>query len=109
MGDSLSISRKKGIFEKGFEQTYTYEIFYISEIKKTYPVTYGLIDYKKEPIEGSFYLEEVQLVDKSNNIYPIEKIINKRVKRGITEFLVKFLGYSNEANSWIPERELFDL
>ena len=71
-------------------------------------MTYGIKDYKGELIEGSFYSNELQLIDISDNIWPIEKIINTRKRKGKTEYLVKFLGYSNEANSWITQEELFN-
>ena len=108
IGDTVRITRKKGTFEKSYEMGWTWEVFTVSEVKKTYPVTYGLSDYKGEKIKGSFYRSELQLVDKSNNIWPVEKIINTRKRRGQTEYLVKFLGYPNEANSWIPHKDLFN-
>ena len=109
IGDSVRITRKKSVFQKGYEQTYSYEVFKVSEIKNTYPVTYGLQDYKNTNIKGSFYKNEIQLVDKSDNIWPIEKIVDTRMRRGQTEYLVKYLGYPSEANTWIPQTDLFDL
>ena len=109
IGDSVRITRKKSVFQKGYEQTYSYEVFKVSEIKDTYPVTYGLQDYKNADIKGSFYKNEIQLVDKSDNIWPIEKIVDTRKHHGQTEYLVKYLGYPSEANTWIPQTDLFDL
>ena len=109
INDTVRITRKKSIFQKGYEQTYSYEVFEVDEIKNTYPITYGLRDYKGEEIKGSFYTNEIQLVDKSDNIWPIERIVNSRKRGGITEYLVKFLGYPNETNAWISQEELFDL
>ena len=68
-----------------------------------------LEDYKNKNIRGSFYRSEIQLVDKSDNIWPIEKIVNTRKQRGQTEYLVKYLVYPSEANTWIPQTDLFDL
>jgi len=48
------------------------------------------------------------LVDKSDGIWPIEKIVDTRKRRGYTEYLVKFFGYPNEANSWIAQQDLFN-
>ena len=109
INDTVRITRKKSIFQKGYEQTYSYEVFEVDEVKNTYPITYGLRDYKGEEIKGSFYANEIQLVDKSDDIWPIERIVTTRKRRGITEYLVKFLGYSNEANTWITQSDLFDL
>ena len=109
IGDSVRITRLKSVFQKGYEQTYSYEVFQVKEIKNTYPITYGLQDYKGGEIKGSFYSREIQKVDKSDNIYPIEKIVSTRTRGGITEYLVKFIGYTDEANAWVPQSELFDL
>ena len=108
VGDSVRITRKKGIFEKGYEMNWTWEVFQVNEVKRTYPVTYGIIDYGGKIIQGSFYKSELQLVDKSDNIWPIEKIVDKRKRSGQTEYLVKFWGYPNEANSWISQQDLFN-
>lgn len=108
IGDSVRITKKKNIFQKGYEKTWSHEVFYINEIKNTYPVTYGIKDYKGDLIEGSFYSNELQLIDVSDNIWPVEKIVSTRKRKGKTEYLVKFLGYSDEANTWIAQEELFN-
>ena len=109
VGDTVRISTKKSIFQKGYDQTYSYEVFTINEVKDTYPVTYGLRDYKGNLIDGSFYTNELQAVDVTDNIWPVEKILNTRFRGGKTEYLVKFQGYPDEANNWIPQEDLFDL
>ena len=53
IGDSVRITRKKSAFQKGYEQTYSYEVFEVAGIKDTYPVTYKLHDYKGEEIKVS--------------------------------------------------------
>ena len=107
VGDTVRITRKKGVFEKGYEMRWSWEVFKVSKVKDTYPVTYGITDYKGEEILGSFYKSELQLVDKSDNIWPIEKIVKKRQRQGQVEYLVKFLGYPDEANTWIQHKDLF--
>ncbi len=109
IGDSVRITRKKSIFQKGYLQTWSYEIFYISEVRKTNPVTYGIRDLTKEPIKGSFYESEIQLVDKSSGIYPIERVVQKRNRQGRIQYLVKFVGYPDIYNSWVDQSDLFDL
>ena len=109
IGNSVRITRQKRTFQKGYEQSWSHEVFVISEIKKTYPITYTLKDYKGEEIKGSFYTSEIQLVDKSDDIYQIEKVVSKRSRRGQTEYLVKWQGYPDEANTWIPQFDLFNL
>ena len=109
VGDSVRITRKKSTWQKGYEMGWSYEIFYISEIKQTNPKTYSIKDYNSEVIKGSFYEAELQLVDKSSDIYPIEKIIRQRRVRGKTQYLVKYIGYPDIYNSWVDQEDLFDL
>ena len=109
IGDSVRISKKKSTFQKGYEQTYSYEVFTVSAIKNTYPITYKIKDYKGDPVDGSWYINELQVVDVSDNIWPIEKIVDKRKRGGNTEYLVKFSGYPPEANTWIAQKDLFNL
>ena len=106
-GQTVRITRKKGIFEKGYEMTYSYEVFIVESVKPTYPVTYALQDFNGQVLKGSFYDREIQLVDKSDDIYPIEKIIRTRNRRGAREYLVKWVGYPAAANSWVSHQDLF--
>ena len=41
-----------------------------------------------------------------DNVYQIEKILKTRKHKGQTEYLVKWLGYPNEQNSWVPESDM---
>ena len=107
VGDSVRITRLKNPFEKGSEQTWQYEIFSISKIKNTDPVTYSIKDFNGEVLKGSFYEVEVQKVNISSGIYPVEKIIQKKKEKGKLQYLVKWKGYSDAANSWVDHRDLF--
>ncbi|CAG7698778.1 unnamed protein product [Allacma fusca] len=62
VGDRVQISTQIiGAFYKGFEPLWSDEIFQISDIRWTHPVTFFLIDTtkKQEPIEGGFYRGEL--------------------------------------------------
>ena len=100
IGDKVRINRKKGTFEKGFTPNWTEEVFTISNVKSTRPVTYSLIDAQGEDVKGSFYEDELQKT--KQEIYRIEKVIGKRKRNGIQEVRVKWKGYSNAFNQWIP-------
>ena len=106
IGDIVRIERKKGTFEKGFETNFTEELYKISEIRPTNPVTYKLVDLEDEEIIGSFYKENLQ--KSSQEVYFIEKILRRRVRNGIKEVYVKWSGYSPRFNSWLPEGEVID-
>ena len=70
----------EGTFDKGYTPNWTEEVFTISGIQYTDPITNTITDLNNHPIEGSFY--ELQKTDQET--YRIEKIIrrdqkNKRV------------------------------
>ena len=64
----------KGIFEKGYTPKWTEEIFTISKIQYTDPITYKITDHNGEEIKGSFYERELQKT--TQETFRIEKIIS---------------------------------
>ena len=60
IGDNVRITKKKNIFDKGYTQRWTEEVFTISKIQLTIPVTYKITDCNGEEIQGSFYEPELQ-------------------------------------------------
>lgn len=101
IGDKVRISKFKGIFMKGYEPSWTPEIFKVYKVKSTYPVTYELVDYKSNHIKGSFYEQELQKV-KDENAFLVEKIIRRKKN----QVLVKWLGFDETHNSWINKKSL---
>ncbi len=106
VGDQVRISKYKHIFEKGYLPNFTQEIFTIRERISRNPPVYRLKDYNSDPIEGVFYEQELVKTIKEDDVYKIEKILQHRTRRGVKEFYVKWLGYPNSFNQWIPERDL---
>ena len=100
IGDTVRISRIKGIFEHGFLPNWTEQIYKIHKINKSKPVTYILKDLKDEIIEGGFYKEELQKT--SQEVFRIEKVLRKKKINGIEHGLVKWIGYSDKFNEWLP-------
>ncbi|GFV74583.1 putative uncharacterized transposon-derived protein F54H12.3 [Trichonephila clavipes] len=90
IGDTVRISREKLIFEKGYEQNWTREIFTIYHILRRNPTVYKVKDLTGEVIRGTFYEEELQKITDSG-YYPIEKILKTRKKNGKIEYFVQFL------------------
>ena len=60
IGDHVRITKKKKTFDKGYSQRWTEEVFTISKIQLTIPVTYKITDYNGEEIKGLFYEQELQ-------------------------------------------------
>lgn len=101
IGDKVRISKFKNVFEKGYTPNWTTEIFTISRVKNTNPVTYNIEDYQNEPIAGGFYEQELLKV-KYPDIYLIEKVLRKRGNK----IFVKWLGFDDTHNTWINKADL---
>ena len=111
VGQHVRISKEKMKFAKGGEQTFSTEIFRVTKVieRKPRPV-YELEDLNKTPIEGQFYAEELTPVRiTEETAYKIDKIIDKRVRRGIREYLVHRKGYGKDFDSWIPASSVKDI
>ena len=80
------------------------EVFTIAQVKKTNPVTYILNETLGETLEGGFYEKELQKTNQE--LYRVEKIIRKKKIDGIELGLVKWSGYSEKHNQWLPIKNL---
>ena len=88
------------MFDKGYTQRWTEEVFNNSKIQLTIPVTYKITDYNGEEIQGSFYEQELQKTSQST--FRIEKLL----KRQGDKSLVKLMGYPMSFNSWIDTKTI---
>ena len=98
IGDNVRITKKKKIFDKEYIGRWTEEVFKISKIQLTIPVTYKITDYNGEEIQGWFYEQEFEKTKR--NIFRIEKIIRQQGSK----ILVKWLGYNDSFNSWVDNK-----
>ena len=104
LGDTVRISRIKGLFEKGYLPNWSEALYKIHEIKSSEPVTYVIKDTKDEVIAGSFYNEELQKSEQE--IFRIEKVLRKKKIKGIQHGFVKWIGYNDTFNQWIPMTDI---
>ena len=89
----VHISKEKMKFAKGYEQNFSTEIFRIAKVIERTPRP--VYDLNYTPIDGQFYREELTTFSVTRRTqYKIDKILDKRVRRGITEYLVRCRGYS---------------
>ena len=106
IGDKVRITKKKKTFEKGYTTNWTEEIFTVVKVQPTIPFTYKIEDTRGEEIHGTFYEEELQKT-KQESLFRIEKVLRRRTRKdGVKEVYVKWKGYSNIFNQWIPETDI---
>ena len=96
--DRVRISKNKKLFDKGYLQNWTDEVFTISSVDTKYtPTLYTLVDTNGDKIKGSFYSHEIQLATTKD--YRIEKIIRTKLVNRKKQALVKWVGYTEP--TWI--------
>ena len=99
VGDKVRISKyKRPVFDKGYTPNWTEELFKVNKIQYINPVTYELKDLNNVEINGSFY--ESELLKAKHDILRIDKVIKIDYKK--KQALVKWSGYPDSLNSWIP-------
>ena len=107
VGDTVRISPIVEEFQKGYEQTYSNEVYEVSQVLKTYPVTYKIKDYNDEELDGMFYKRELVHVNRSDRVFHINEMLGERRRRGKKEYLVNFKSYPATLTEWIPHHRLF--
>lgn len=107
-GDTVRVSKHKLTFEKGYETNWSDEIFIVTECVRRNPSVYRIKDLLDEPIQGTFYPQELQKVD-TKETFVIEKILKKRKRKGRLEYYIKYRGYPAKFNQWISASNLFAL
>lgn len=105
VGDMVRIQRGKRIFNRGYQPTFSSEVFKITEVLKHLPVVmYKISEWDGSKIEGNFYPEELTLV--KGDVFKVEKIIRRAIRGGVPSALVKWEGFDKKYNSWVPVRDI---
>ena len=103
IGDTVRVSKYKSVFAKGYEASFTEEIFKVKRVLRGDPTVYEIEDHEGEPIIGKFYEQELSAVNKKDDTYRVEKVLRR--KNGMA--LMKWLGY--DSRSWIPLKDIKDI
>ena len=103
VGDKVRITVKKNIFEKGYTISWTDKLYTVTQVLNTLPPTYKIRNDRNE-IQGSFYEQELQKT--SEDTFRIEKVLRWKTVDGKRVARVKWLGYDDTYNSWVPENEI---
>ena len=109
VGNRVRISKAKRLFEKSYLPNFTEEMFTVyKRFARQVPV-YKLKDDADEILDGSFYESEIQKIIKNDDVYRVENVLRKRKRKGVVEYFVKWKGYSDKFNSWVPESNVSKL
>lgn len=108
VGDFVRITKEKLKFAKGYEQTYSTEIFRVVKVIRRIPQpVYEVEDLRSQPIEGQFYnYELVKITVSPDTEFQIDKILRSRTKGGIKQHLVKWRGYHEKFSSWVNASDI---
>uniref|UniRef100_H3A7V0 Uncharacterized protein n=1 Tax=Latimeria chalumnae TaxID=7897 RepID=H3A7V0_LATCH len=98
-GDRMRISKLKGLFEKGYEQSFTDKIFIITDILPRAQTLYKLSDYQGEEIKGIFYEELQRVKTNEDRVYHVQKILKKKDNRVIEHSFTIPTGHYNNISS----------
>ena len=59
---------------------------------------------------GTFYEPELQKIIKNDDVYLVERILRKIMRKGVVEYLVRWKGYKDpKFDSSVQERDIFKL
>ena len=102
VGDKVRVSLVKGDFQKGYEPSYSYQVYTVRSVDAKEPIMYTIEDYKGRPYQGSFYESELQKTEQKPDEFLVQEILKTRTRKGIKEVLVKWLGYDEDDATWEP-------
>ena len=108
-GDTVRISKAKGVFEKGYLPNWSREEFFVDKTNSKFlPSMVTLKDHKGEIVDGNFYEQEIQKIARNpdDDVYEVQEVLQQKRKDGEIWYLVKWLGYDNEFNSWVRKRDI---
>ena len=110
VGDRVRISNVKRMFEKSYLPNFTEEIFTVYKRMGRQVPVYKLKDDAGEILDGTFYEPELQKIIKNDVVYRVEKILRKRKRKGVVEYLVRWKGYEDpKFDSWVQESDILKL
>ena len=98
-----------GLFHRSYFEQNTSELWEIVEVDTEMPIPRYYVKSLEnlERLKAAFYSNELTLVDVDR--FPIETILRRRTYRGVRQVYVKWQGYNEAYNTWIPEANVQDL
>ena len=102
IGSFVRLNRDRSIFDKEASGTWTEEIFRVARLNLSQAIPLVTVhDLLGNPIGGSFYPEEYQVIDWDGKKV-VDRVIRKRKTKGRQEQLVAYEGWPKSFTEWIP-------
>ena len=110
VNDRVRLSGFRSPFERAYTEKWTHEIYTITERESRQGIAlYSLKAWDNEEIEGKFYTNELQKVSAEAEIeYNIEKVVKEKKEKGKEGYIVKWYGWPERYNSWVPISDVKD-
>jgi hypothetical protein len=99
----VRITRWKGDFDEDYLPNWSREHFVVRKRLKHPRLVYKIVDASGEHIEGPYGAELQPIV---RNRLEVERVIQRRGRGAQREVLVKWRGWPDKFNRWIPQRSL---
>ena len=107
-GDIVRKAYKLGPFDKSFYPNWTDKTYKVNAVaKEPVKAMYKIEDEKNIEDKQRYYPEEIQKI--TENLYRVEKIIDRKTVEGKKLCLVKWLNYPDSFNSWIEEKNIINI
>ena len=95
--------KKLRLFKKGYLPGWTEEGFQVHKVLPGMVTTYKVQELDDTPLQGTFYVWDLQKVHVDEATYfRVEKVL----KRQKDKLFVKWKGYPSKYNSWINKKDL---
>ena len=103
VGDRVRLNKKFRQFKKGYLSSWTEEVFVVARVRSGVVPTYKINEWDGTPVEGTFYAEDLQKVNVTDDdLFRIETILRRKGDK----VLVRWKGWRDKYDSWIEKRAL---
>ena len=109
--DYVRLSFTKYLFQREYHQRWSDEVFIVKQrVRRDNIPLYKVKDWNGDIVEGWWYTSELQKIDKEqDDLWKVEKVLERRKVRGKGQSLVKFLNWPKKFNMWIRDENLVDI